>query len=250
MQVIQYVQFLQEKVQKYEGSYQPWSSEPTKLMPWRNSHWRVQSFVGQAQTVKNGSGPGSIFPGRFDENSGAVPSTVEPCQQNPIESGHVRDTSCRPIDPQTELPNKAMGMAVPLQATLPISVANDGAFSHTLHGPPPNAQSTECPSAADPLNPQDELTIEGGTISISSVYSQGLLNSLTQALQNTGVGLSQASISVQINLGKRANRGSNPGISIPKDHGIPMPSGNQAVRTFQDASNSEDLDQAQKRRKI
>ncbi|KAL2234908.1 UNVERIFIED_CONTAM: Transcription factor BIM2 [Sesamum indicum] len=249
LEVIQYVQFLQEKVQKYEGSYQPWSSEPTKLMPWRNSHWRVQSFVGQAQTVKNGSGPGSIFPGRFDENSGAVPSTVEPCQQNPIESDHVRDTSCRPIDLQTELPIKAMGMAE-LQATLPISVANDGAFSHTLHGPPPNAQSTECPSAADPLNPQDELAIQGGTISISSVYSQGLLNSLTQALQSTGVDLSQASISVQINLGKRANRGSNPGISIPKDHGIPMPSSNQAVGTFQDACNSEDLDQAQKRRKI
>lgn len=34
MQVIQYVQFLHEKVQKYEGSYQPWGSEPTKLMPW------------------------------------------------------------------------------------------------------------------------------------------------------------------------------------------------------------------------
>lgn len=37
MQVIQYVQYLQEKVQKHEGSYQPWSSEPTKLMPWVNS---------------------------------------------------------------------------------------------------------------------------------------------------------------------------------------------------------------------
>lgn len=34
MQVIQYVQFLQEKVQKYEGPVQPWNSEPTKLMPW------------------------------------------------------------------------------------------------------------------------------------------------------------------------------------------------------------------------
>lgn len=32
-----------------------------------------------------------------------------------------------------------------------------------------------------------------------------LLNTLTQALQNSGVDLSQASISVQIELGKRAN---------------------------------------------
>ncbi|KAL3620032.1 hypothetical protein CASFOL_034944 [Castilleja foliolosa] len=43
-EVIQYVQYLQEKVQKYEGSYQPWSSEPTKLMPWGN---------GDKRSVKN-----------------------------------------------------------------------------------------------------------------------------------------------------------------------------------------------------
>lgn len=34
LQVIEYVQYLQEKVQKYEVSYQDWSAEPTKLMPW------------------------------------------------------------------------------------------------------------------------------------------------------------------------------------------------------------------------
>jgi len=34
LQVIEYIQFLQEKVQKYEGSYQGWNHEPEKLMPW------------------------------------------------------------------------------------------------------------------------------------------------------------------------------------------------------------------------
>lgn len=34
LQVIEYVQYLQEKVQKYEVSYQDWSGEPTKLVPW------------------------------------------------------------------------------------------------------------------------------------------------------------------------------------------------------------------------
>ena len=43
-----------------------------------------------------------------------------------------------------------------------------------------------------------------------------LLNTLTQALQSSGVDLSQASISVQIDLGKRANRGLMPGTSIVK----------------------------------
>ena len=36
LQVIEYIQFLQEKVHKYEGSYQGWSHEPAKLMPWVN----------------------------------------------------------------------------------------------------------------------------------------------------------------------------------------------------------------------
>ncbi|KAG8366497.1 hypothetical protein BUALT_Bualt17G0086200 [Buddleja alternifolia] len=178
LEVIQYVQFLHEKVQKYEESYQTWSSEPTKLMPWRNSHWRIQSLAGQPQTMKNDSGPGSTFPVRFDENSVPVPTSVQPDHHNPIESDQIRDDFCRPIEPAS------------------------------------SSQSRECPSASDTLNGQDELTIEGGTINISSVYSQGLLNSLSQALQSTGVDLSQANISVQINLGKRASIGSMPGISI------------------------------------
>ncbi|KAM3269312.1 hypothetical protein P3S67_030194 [Capsicum chacoense] len=36
LEVIQYVQYLQEKVQKYEGSNKPLSSVPSKLMPWGN----------------------------------------------------------------------------------------------------------------------------------------------------------------------------------------------------------------------
>lgn len=43
MQVIEYVQYLQEKVQKYEGSYQNWSGEPTKLIPWVNT--KCSSFI-------------------------------------------------------------------------------------------------------------------------------------------------------------------------------------------------------------
>lgn len=92
---------------------------------------------------------------------------------NPLEPDHVRDAPCRPIDPQIELPNKALGMSMPLQASIPVSMANDGAFAHILHGPPSDDQSTEGPSTADALNRQDELAIEGGTISISSVYSEG-----------------------------------------------------------------------------
>ncbi|KAK9272164.1 hypothetical protein L1049_002535 [Liquidambar formosana] len=37
LEVIEYIQFLQEKLHTYEGSYQGWSQEPTKLIPWVKS---------------------------------------------------------------------------------------------------------------------------------------------------------------------------------------------------------------------
>ncbi|KAL2542824.1 Transcription factor BIM2 [Abeliophyllum distichum] len=247
LEVIQYIQFLQEKLHKYDGSYQSWNLEPTKLMPWRNSHWHVQSHIGQAQAMKNGSG--LTFPGRFDENDDTVPSTVQASHQNPIESEPSRDASSRAMDPQTELANKVMAVPVSLQASMPACNPNDGALSQILQKPASDVQSTEYPTASGTMN-QEELTIEGGTISISNVYSQEFLNSLTQALESTGVDLSEARISVQINLGKRANRGSTSGISIAKDHENPMLFVDKSEGHFQEARNSEEADLAPKRLKI
>jgi hypothetical protein len=102
------------------------------------------------------------------------------------------------------------------------------------------AAAEECSASRDMLNEHEELTIDEGTISLSSNYSQEyvliliiplpfsksslavtfngfhfakllflaynrLLTLLSQALQSSGIDLSQASISVQINLGKRAS---------------------------------------------
>ncbi|XP_073270155.1 transcription factor BIM2-like isoform X1 [Primulina huaijiensis] len=247
LEVIQYVQFLQEKVQKYEGPFQPWNSEPTKLMPWRNSHWLSQNFVGQTQVVKNGSSPGSTYPVRFDENCVVSPTSMQPSHHHPIEPDLIRDASCRSIEPKSEVPSKAMGIPMPLQASMPVLSTNDGGISQTLNMTASDAQLPEYSMAADAANHQDELTVEGGTISISSTYSQGLLNSLTQALQSTGLDLSQANISVQINLGKRSNRGSTPVLSMTKDNDT---SGNQPQGSFHDATYSEDFDQAKKKMKI
>lgn len=93
--------------------------------------------------------------------------------QNPIESDLSRDASCKPMDQQPELANKGMVMPMPLQASMAVPVQGDGVFSQPLRRPVSDAQSTECPITGDVLNQQDDLTIEGGTISISSVYSQG-----------------------------------------------------------------------------
>ncbi|KAI4357960.1 hypothetical protein L6164_001872 [Bauhinia variegata] len=238
LEVIEYVQYLQEKVQKYEGSYQNWSQEPTKLMPWRNSHWRVQSFVNQPQAVKNDSGPVSPFPGKFDENNIGISPTLLSGTQNMIDSD-INKTAER----QPELAGKGIPLPMPMHA---VPVRSDGAFAHPPQVSVSDAQSTERPVTSVPQNQQDELAIEGGTISISSVYSQGLLNNLTQALQSAGLDLSEASISVQINLGKRANRGPSSGTSAQQNHDN-TPCSDEGIADFRDAGNGEDSDQAQKR---
>ncbi|CAN6727541.1 unnamed protein product [Malus baccata var. baccata] len=250
LEVIEYVQYLQEKVHKYEGSYQGWSPEPAKLMPWRNSHWRVQSFVGNPQAIKSDTAPVSPFPGKFDENNISInPNMLGNSTPNPVESDPSRDVASKIVDRQPEIVNKGIPQPMPLPNITP-PVRSDGVLAHPLQVQISDAQSTQCPTtrASDALSQHEELTVEGGTISISSVYSQGLLNSLSQVLQTVGVDLSQASISVQIDLGNRANRGLSSGTPASKDNENPH-SSNQTMAHFRDAGSGEDSDQAHKRLK-
>ncbi|KAF9674209.1 hypothetical protein SADUNF_Sadunf10G0103800 [Salix dunnii] len=252
LEVIEYVQYLQEKVQKYEGPYPGWSLEPAKLMPWvkalisicaivfkqRNSHWHLQSFAGHPQATKNGSDPGVVFPGKFDENKISLTPVMLPNAPNLIESDHV---TCKVLEHQPELANKIAHLP------MPVPVQSDELAAPPIEQPVSDAQSAECPITSEMLN-QQELAIEAGTISISGVYSQELLNTLTQALQSAGVDLSLANISVQIDLGKRANKGLTSGTLTSKDPQNPQPC-NQARTHPGDASEGEDSDQAQKRLK-
>ncbi|KAF8095374.1 hypothetical protein N665_0335s0022 [Sinapis alba] len=185
LEVIDYVQFLQEKVQKYEGPYPGWSQEPTKLTPWRNNHWRVQSLANHPVAVSNGSAPFIPFPGKFEENTVAsAPVNIEE-MQNPVESRAAM--AFKHIESQSELDDKELP---PVQPLHPFEQANN-----------------ECPATSDGIGQSiNDLVIEGGTINISTVYSHELLSSLTQALQNAGVDLSHAKLSVQIDLGKRATQ--------------------------------------------
>lgn len=138
----------------------------------RNSHWRVQSFVGHPQTMTNGSGLGATFPGKIEENNVSLTPTTFTSTHKLIESDPSRDIACRPIDQQLELANKGLPLPMPLHANMPVSVSGDGLQPH-FQGPVSDAQSTECATSSETLNPQEELIIEGGTISISSAYSQG-----------------------------------------------------------------------------
>ncbi|XP_010257913.1 PREDICTED: transcription factor BIM2 isoform X2 [Nelumbo nucifera] len=245
LEVIEYIQFLQEKVQKYDAAFPGWNQEPTKLVPWRNIRRPGESVIDHSQALKNGPGPGIVFTGKFDDNNIAV-SVSPPMLAN----------SQNPLDA-----DKAVPLPIPLQANMFTPVVRGGGLSQPPQRPLSDADNvashpqsqlwqgrvctTEFPVTSDILNEQDDMTIEGGTINISSVYSQGLLNNLTQALQSCGVDLSQASMSVQIDLGKRTVGRLAATTSSAKED----PSSNQAMTHSRVASSGEDSDQASKRLK-
>ncbi|XP_062193730.1 transcription factor BIM2-like isoform X8 [Phragmites australis] len=196
LEVIEYIRFLQEKEQKYEASFPEWNQENAKILPWSNVYFR--SFWKNAQSkgqipgdalpdpslfMRNGSSPGFNFTGKPDGNHNTVSSAAASGAQDQVETDHMASVSYRSAETPTNITNNITSQSQP-QWTSPSPV-------------------DDCAMNSEMLNNQ-QLTIDEGTISVSSQYSQELLNSLTHALQSSGIDLSQASISVQINLGKRA----------------------------------------------
>ncbi|KAK4844251.1 hypothetical protein QYF36_018060 [Acer negundo] len=262
LEVIEYIQFLQEKVQKYEGPYVGWNQEPAKLMPWRNNHKPAESYVDQSRGINSGSGPALVYAAKFDEKKIAVSPAIPGTAQNPVDSEMSTATTFKSMDHQPGITNKSIPFPMSLQpnyftpvrsggvvAQLPPRLTTSDAENTTYQPQAQLCNIRSCTSdgvvASDKLKEQ-ELTIEAGTINISSAYSQGLLNTLTQALQTSGVDLSQASISVQIDLGKRANGRPVVPASIVKHS--EAPSSNQGT-TRSRVGSGEDPDQALKKLK-
>lgn len=239
VEVIDYVQLLKEKVQKYEGSYQEWSTEPTKLLPWRHSHWRVQSLLGHPQEIRNGPAPGVAFSGKYDGKNVSVNPSVTSNAQTLGDADSSHD-AFRALDQQSDLAQKAEPLSAPLPVHMPTTVRNDG--DSMCHPRRPARDELSAPFAIKSDDGQGEHTIEGGTISICGAYSHGLLTTLTQALQSSGVDLSQASISIRIDLGKRANQNITSGSSGPKEPENPVSHGH-----VRDVEGEEEFDQPQKK---
>ncbi|GAB2214530.1 hypothetical protein Droror1_Dr00018881 [Drosera rotundifolia] len=241
LEVIEYVQMLQEKVQKYEGPYPGWSGEPTKLMPWRHSHWRVQSFLGLPQAIKTSPEPGTVVHAKLDEKSVGLSPSMPSNTQAPVVPDSNQDVY-RPMDHTTE----AAAFSMPIHVAVPTPVQNDGTVAYFPARSVSDAQATDRTMSDDD---QQEPTIEGGTINISSAYSDQLLTTLTQALHSAGVDLSQASISIRIDLGKRADRSLLWGASNAKEHGSSIACDGGITRGM-DGSNGEGLEQNRKRLRL
>ncbi|KAE8693956.1 Transcription factor BIM1, putative isoform 2 [Hibiscus syriacus] len=245
LEVVEYIQFLQEKLNKYEGTYQGWSNGPSKLIPWRSNQRPTENHADQSQAV-----------------NGTVNPTVHESAESPIEPPNMSraTTSFRAMDLSPGMMNKTMPFPMSLQPN----------FNSALNSVPATQVVSRLPSDAENSIPQpqtipchtgscatngsipnekqkeQERTVEGGTISISSAYSQRLLNKLTQGLQTSGLDLSQTSIAVQIELGKRSNCRPSAPASILK--GTAAPSVNQG-KTRPRVGCGEDSDQPLKKLK-
>ncbi|XP_039116244.1 transcription factor BIM2-like isoform X2 [Dioscorea cayenensis subsp. rotundata] len=218
LEVIEYIRFLQEKAQKCEASYPGWNQESA----WNNNQGPADGPNDPSQVIKGGSVPAAfMFSGRFHDNSITV-APVMSNSQNPSESDNLMaDISYKTIEN-----SPVAAVHVPLQPNLYATVGNETAAAQNQQRMLSDGDNfvdqsqsqNDCAVNSDMLNEQEELTVDEGTISVSSVYSQGLLTSLTEALQSSGVDLSQASISVRINFGKRVTD-RRPGMGNAKEHG-------------------------------
>ncbi|KAL5205730.1 hypothetical protein ABZP36_033939 [Zizania latifolia] len=244
LEVIEYIRFLQEKVQKYDASFLEWNQENAKILPWSNiyfrSFWKNSQGKGQipgddlpdpSQFIRNGSSSGFNFTGKPEENHTMVTSAAASEAHDQVETDHIASVSYRSAETPTNITNNVTSQAqVQTQWASPSGV-------------------DDCAMNSEMLD-NEQLAIDEGTISLSSQYSQQLLGTLTHALESSGVDLSQASISVQINLGKRAvKRPGTDGSSSSKE--LPDPASNNGMghQLTMLGGGTEDLPHAAKRHK-
>ncbi|KAB5561031.1 hypothetical protein DKX38_005988 [Salix brachista] len=245
LEVIEYIQFLQDKLQMYEGSYEGWSQEPAKLLPWAMQGgflghdqerdyclgmkdvltiYNFESLINMSiekidrasaeslldhttQVMKNGSA---------HENSVILANV-----HNSIES----DMGAAAMYKTLDHPPGPTSQAIPFDAQTPsnvfAAVGRGGLPTQSLQESVLDAENmayqlqsqllhgrpcaTECSTPNNTLNGQQDLASDSLSVNISNAYSQRILNTLTQALHSSGVDLAQTSIGVQIDVGKREN---------------------------------------------
>ncbi|KAL1196751.1 Transcription factor BIM1 [Cardamine amara subsp. amara] len=186
LEVIEYIQFLQEKADKYETPYQGWNHDPAKVLNWQRNN---QQLVPEGTVA---------FAPKLEEEKNNTPVSVLATAQGVV------------IDHPTTAPT----------TPFPLSVQSNSFFSPVIAGNPVTQfhtrvasletiePSPSCRSQRQPLKEEEDEEVHEGNISISSVYSQGLVKTLREALENSGVDLTKASISVEIELAKQQSSSS------------------------------------------
>ncbi|XP_072968992.1 transcription factor BIM2-like [Typha angustifolia] len=245
LEVIEYVKFLQEKVQKFE-SYPEWNQENAKLTPWSNSRVPADGISDLAHANKNGPAPGFTFSGKFVDNSIPVAPTMLSNAHNVGESDMSTGTPSMPVPLQPNM-YATVGGGGFIQTQQPLISDSDNMASQSQSQWQRSSCPTDCTVSSDMGIDQEELAIDEGTITMSSIYSQNLFAALTHAMESSGIDLSQANVTVQVNLGKRATRRptSTTTMSNAKDRDV-----SPANQTMEDSGAvGEESEQASKRQK-
>ncbi|KAF8118703.1 hypothetical protein N665_0002s0018 [Sinapis alba] len=181
LEVIEYIQFLQEKTSKYETPYQGWNHEPAKLLNWQRHNQQLVpegtvAFTPKLEAEKNNIPVLATAQGVVIDHTETL-NRVTPVQSNSLFS-----------------PVIAGNLVTQLHARV--------ASSETVE-PSPSSRSHTQPLKEEEEEGDDEEVHEGSNI--SSVYSQGLVKRLREALEKSGVDLTKASISVEIELAKQSS---------------------------------------------
>ncbi|KAJ4833091.1 hypothetical protein Tsubulata_001071 [Turnera subulata] len=246
--VVEYIQFLQEKLQMYEGAYPGWSQEPAKLIPWKNHLSSVEGLMDHSQVMKNGSA-----------HDGVLASV-----QNAMESDIGGALIYRGADHSAASP-PAVTFNTQMQSNAFASVERAGLPVHSLQESVPDAENMayqlhsqlwqDRPCATEGTAPNNLLDGHGELAShhgspddsnVSKAYSKGVMDTLTQALRLSGVDLSRTNISVQIDVSKRSNGGVTSLASSAKENRYPE---NQVTAQTGARSFVEDSDPACKRQR-
>ncbi|CAL9130007.1 unnamed protein product [Musa textilis] len=209
MEVIEYVRFLQEKTQKYESSPPGWNKDNAKLIHWNNSQVPPNGLSVPPHVLKNDSAPPAhVFSKQLDESRVPVVPPSPFSLHDPPATGHTAGVFYKTNGNLAATQNLLQPRLFPVGRETSISQSRQrlaDAGNMASHNRSPCVRTCSLADysvSKQMLNEQEELTIDEGTISVSTVYSHGLLNRLTEALQSSGIDLSQANISVQFQFGK------------------------------------------------
>ncbi|TMW89609.1 transcription factor BIM2 [Solanum lycopersicum] len=204
LEVIQYIQFLQEKLQMYEGTNQGWSAEPSKLLPWRSTPGPVEGSVEHSQIIRNGS---------THEDDIVINPTLLASVQSFVEPNLTAAALYRATHDSHMAADEAIAFNMPLQPNL---------FENASVEPSPDAehpsqtQSLCWPDKRDTIesevlsygrNDQEEVKFDGEAVGRSHAYSQRLLNIINQTLASVGVDPSLADVRVQLDISKKTSSG-------------------------------------------
>uniref|UniRef100_A0A0E0K4Q8 Uncharacterized protein n=1 Tax=Oryza punctata TaxID=4537 RepID=A0A0E0K4Q8_ORYPU len=199
---LSYQRFLQEKVQKYEAADPERNHEDSKSMPWAKVYYR--SCWRNTQNTSQVQGE-DLSPSTQDMNN-------------------------------EQYGSKHISAAQPALFNTQSITSTTTSSSHMATGTPQNLEKNNTPSNQPPWlsmstmamrqesesgnrmpNKDEKQTLHDGNHSISSAYSQGLFNRLTEALKKSGLDPSQANIAVEINLAKRARDNTSDNSKINED---------------------------------